>query len=52
LVDAYDALTSPRPYRPAHTPFKALAIIQQQWGTAGPVFDRSLLGEFIKFLAL
>jgi HD-GYP domain-containing protein (c-di-GMP phosphodiesterase class II) len=52
LVDAYDALTSPRPHRPAHTPFKALSIIQQQWGAGGPVFDRSLLGEFIKFLGL
>jgi HD-GYP domain-containing protein (c-di-GMP phosphodiesterase class II) len=52
LVDAYDALTSPRPYRPAHTPFKALGIIQQQWGTGGPVFDRSILSKFIEFLAL
>jgi HD-GYP domain-containing protein (c-di-GMP phosphodiesterase class II) len=52
LVDAYDALTSHRPHRPPHTPFKSLGIIQQQWGTGGPVFDRSLLSEFIKFLAL
>jgi HD-GYP domain-containing protein (c-di-GMP phosphodiesterase class II) len=52
MVDAYDALTSPRPHRPAHTPFKALGAIQQQWGTVGPVFDRSILGKFIEFLAL
>jgi HD-GYP domain-containing protein (c-di-GMP phosphodiesterase class II) len=52
LVDAYDTLTSPRPHRPAHTPFKALGIIQQQWGSGGPVFDRALLGEFIRFLAI
>ena len=52
LVDAYDALTSPRPYRPAHMPLKALSIIQQQWGKGGPVFDRALLAQFIKFLVL
>ncbi len=52
LVDAYDALTSPRPHRPAYTPFKALGLIHQQWGTGGPVFDRSILGKFIEFLAL
>jgi HD-GYP domain-containing protein (c-di-GMP phosphodiesterase class II) len=52
LVDAYEALTCRRPHRPAHTPFKALGIIQQQWGPHGPVFDRATWSEFIKFLAL
>ncbi len=52
LVDAYEALTSQRPYRSEHTPFKALGILQQQWGPRGPVFDRSIWSEFIKFLAL
>ena len=48
LVDAYDALISQRPYRPAHTPFQALTIIQQH----GPEYNRELIEKFIRFLAL
>lgn len=30
IVDIYDALTSPRPYKPAYTPDQALVVIQEE----------------------
>lgn len=32
IVDIYDALTSPRPYKAAYTPDQALALIQEETG--------------------
>ncbi|MFZ5452918.1 MAG: HD-GYP domain-containing protein [Thermodesulfobacteriota bacterium] len=51
LVDAYDALTTNRPHRPAQTPFAALKLLQKQEGPHGPIFDRRTLRNFIRFLA-
>lgn len=52
LVDAYDALTTSRPHRPAQTPFAALKLLQKQEGPRGPVFERRTLRNFIRFLAI
>jgi HD-GYP domain-containing protein (c-di-GMP phosphodiesterase class II) len=52
LVDAYDALTTHRPHRPAQTPFAALKVMQKQEGPRGPVFERRTLRDFIRFLAI
>jgi HD-GYP domain-containing protein (c-di-GMP phosphodiesterase class II) len=51
MADSYVAMISPRPYRAAYNSFKALKILQEQQGPAGPVFDQDLLVKFIKFLA-
>ncbi|MBC7324614.1 MAG: two-component system response regulator, partial [Moorella sp. (in: Bacteria)] len=45
LADAYDAMTSYRPYRPARTPFEALAGIEKE---AGRQFDPALADHFIQ----
>jgi diguanylate cyclase (GGDEF)-like protein/putative nucleotidyltransferase with HDIG domain len=45
VVDCFDALTSERPYRPAVSPDAALAILQEQAGTA---FDPAIVAQFIK----
>lgn len=42
IVDTYDALTSPRGYRPAHTPEKAMGIMKQE----ERFFDPELLELF------
>jgi HD-GYP domain-containing protein (c-di-GMP phosphodiesterase class II) len=52
LLDAYDALTSHRPYRRAIKPFAALKILQEQRGTRGPAYDPATLKSFIRFLSL
>lgn len=52
LVDAYDALTTYRLYRPAQTPFAALKSLQEEEGPRGPVFEQQTLRDFIRFLAL
>ncbi|MEW6387598.1 MAG: HD domain-containing phosphohydrolase [Thermodesulfobacteriota bacterium] len=52
LVDAYDALTCNRPYRPAQGVFGALKTIRSQEGPKGPVFDHQVLARFIQFLAV
>ena len=43
VVDVWDALTSDRPYRPAWSPEKALAYIQEQ---SGKHFDPKVVAEF------
>jgi len=52
LVDAYDALTTHRPHRVAQSPFAALKCLQKQEGPWGAVFERRILNDFIRFLAL
>lgn len=53
LVEAYDGLTIYRPYRPEHTPFAALKILQEERGAKGGMaFDPVTLKKFIEFLAL
>jgi HD-GYP domain-containing protein (c-di-GMP phosphodiesterase class II) len=50
IIDSYNALTSPRSWRPAYKPEKALWILRQEWQESG-IFDASLLMEFINFLS-
>lgn len=45
IADAYDAITSFRPYRPARTPNEALRVLLEGAGTA---FDPDLLRLFIQ----
>lgn len=52
LVDAYEALTSQRPYRPAFSAYNALKILREQCGPRGPIYDQRLLQRFIKFLSV
>lgn len=47
VADAYDAMTSPRPYRPARTKEEALAEIQQGAGTQ---FDPEVVEHFLKVI--
>jgi HD-GYP domain-containing protein (c-di-GMP phosphodiesterase class II) len=52
LMEAYDGLTIFRPYRPRHTPFAALKILQEERGESGDlVFEPKTLAKFIEFLA-
>lgn len=46
VSDCYDALTTPRPYKPAFTPFYALSILVKEKQD----FDCTLLKEFIEML--
>ncbi len=46
LADTYDALTTQRPYKVAHTPFEALSIIVNECEQ----YDPDLLKTFIKML--
>nr|WP_246363223.1 HD domain-containing phosphohydrolase [Deinococcus budaensis] len=48
VVDVYDALTSPRPYKPAWSAEAALAEIAAQ---AGRQFDPQVVGVFLNLLA-
>jgi HD-GYP domain-containing protein (c-di-GMP phosphodiesterase class II) len=52
LLDAYDAITTFRPYRSAQTPFAALKCLQKQEGPRGAIFEPRTLMNFIRFLAL
>lgn len=53
LLEAYDGLTIYRPYRPRHTPFAALKILQEERGSQGGlVFEPKTLKKFIEFLAI
>ena len=45
VVDAYDAITSDRPYRPAQSAVKALLEIQKMSGTQ---FDPDLVKQFLR----
>ncbi len=47
IVDAYDAMTSDRPYRKALPPDQALANLQR---AAGTQFDPDMVKEFIRIL--
>ena len=46
IADCYDALTTARPYKPAFTPFYALATISKEAGN----YDPDILKVFIKML--
>jgi HD-GYP domain-containing protein (c-di-GMP phosphodiesterase class II) len=52
ILEIYDGLTTFRPYRPAHTPFAALKILQEQEGARGPACEPQAMKRFIQFLAL
>lgn len=52
ILEMYDGLTTFRPYRPAHPPFTALKILQEQQGKKGPACEPKTLKLFIQFLAL
>jgi HD-GYP domain-containing protein (c-di-GMP phosphodiesterase class II) len=52
LLDAYDALTSHRPYRPALRPFAALKVLQEEPGPWGPAYAPRILKDLIRFLAV
>ncbi|MBM4284550.1 MAG: HD domain-containing protein [Deltaproteobacteria bacterium] len=53
LLDAYDALTSHRPYRPALRPFAALKVLQEQLGPRGATpYAPQTLKDLIRFLAI
>jgi len=47
-ADAYDAMVSPRPHRPAHTPEEALAELA---ACAGTQFDPSVIEPFRRAVA-
>ncbi len=49
VVDAYDAITSYRPYRTAQKPFTALRIMYDEMGLDGRIFDRQTLETFVRF---
>ncbi len=44
VADTFDALTSCRPYREAHSPVEALRVIQAE---AGVTFDRKVVAAFV-----
>jgi putative nucleotidyltransferase with HDIG domain len=47
LVDSYDALTTPRPYRYSHTPYMALALLTREVTEYGD-YDPNCLKAFVK----
>jgi HD-GYP domain-containing protein (c-di-GMP phosphodiesterase class II) len=49
LIDSFDALVSPRHWRPGYPPVRALWIMRQDWQKRG-MFDARLLADFIRFL--
>jgi len=52
ILEVYDGLTTFRPYCPAHTPFAALKILQEQQGARGLACEPQVMKQFIQFLAL
>ena len=52
ILEVYDGLTTFRPYRPAHTPFAALKILQEKEGARGLACEPQTMKQFIQFLAL
>ncbi len=47
VTDVFNALTSPRPYRCAHTPEEGLAMLQQM---AGTYLDPKLVSAFVELI--
>ncbi len=47
VIDAYDAMTSKRPYRPAYSPEKAIDELREK---AGSQFDGKIVEAFLKVL--
>lgn len=47
VVDAYDAMTSKRPYRPAYSPQRAVAELKKKMGTQ---FDEKVVEAFLEVL--
>ncbi len=47
VIDAYDAMTSKRPYRPAYSPEKAINELKEKTGTQ---FDGKVVEAFLKVL--
>jgi HD-GYP domain-containing protein (c-di-GMP phosphodiesterase class II) len=52
VLEVYDGLTTFRPYRPGHTPFAALKILQEERGSKGLACEPRVMKKFIQFLAL
>jgi HD-GYP domain-containing protein (c-di-GMP phosphodiesterase class II) len=52
IIEIYDGLTVFRPYRPAHSPFAALKILQDQQGAYYQACEPQTMKRFIQFLAL
>jgi putative nucleotidyltransferase with HDIG domain len=50
LIDSFEAMVSPRSWRPGHPPVKALWIMRQDWQRSG-MYDAVLLAKLIKFIA-
>ena len=50
LLDSYESLTAPRPYRAAFKPFEAVKILREMRGSRGPIYDPPTLKNFISFL--
>ncbi len=50
MVDCYDYLVTPRPYRYAYTPYMALSLLTRETKEFGD-FDSDYLSTFIKILA-
>jgi len=46
IIDAYDAMTTNRPYAPARTSYEALRVMKKMVGN----FDVALLDPFVRFL--
>ncbi|MCB2224741.1 MAG: HD domain-containing protein [Actinobacteria bacterium] len=47
VADAYDAITSPRPHRPARTPLEAMRILREGSGTA---YDAGVVTSFLQLM--
>ncbi len=50
MVDCYDCLITPRPFRYAYTPYMALSLLTKETKETGD-FDPDYLATFIKILA-
>jgi HD-GYP domain-containing protein (c-di-GMP phosphodiesterase class II) len=50
ILDSFEAMISPRGWRPARRPKEALWIMRQEWQN-NRVYDPAYLSRFIKFLA-
>lgn len=50
VIDSFEAMVSPRSWRPGYTPAKTLWIMRQDWHLKG-IYDPFLLAKLIKFIA-